>query len=116
MTTVGHPAYSALFEKLLADPEFSLLVEEVRGSKGVVVGSGLVGSSKALALAALQRAVDRPVVYVTLSASALENARRDIEYFYCALHGVTSCADAVLTLPDSEDDPFAGISPHAEVL
>ncbi len=52
----------------------------------------------------------------TSDNAAVESLRRDVEYFYCALHGVASASDDVLALPDSEADPYDGTSPHAEIL
>jgi transcription-repair coupling factor (superfamily II helicase) len=114
--TTSHPTYASVFDGLLELPEFAGLAAQVRAGRRVVVASGLVGGAKALAVAALQRATGRPVLYVTPQASVLESARRDVEYFYCALHGVDSCSDTVLALPESESDPYDGTSPHGEIL
>ncbi|HET9530758.1 MAG TPA: DEAD/DEAH box helicase, partial [Blastocatellia bacterium] len=39
-----------------------------------------------------------------------------LEFFYCALNGLDSCAAKVLAIPAVETDPYDGTSPHAEVL
>jgi transcription-repair coupling factor (superfamily II helicase) len=115
MTTVTS-AYGELLESVLSIPEAARLVAEIRAGRRVLVASGLVGGAKALAIAALQRATGRPVCVLTADAAALEGFRRDVEYFFCAVNGVDSCAETVLALPASEADPYDGTSPHAEIL
>ncbi len=115
MTAVT-PSYGALLERLLDLPETRKLVEAARAGRRVTVVSGLVGGAKALVIAALQRATNRPLFVVTPDAAALEAFRRDVEFFYCATNGVAACDTTVLALPASEADPYDGTSPHPEIL
>jgi transcription-repair coupling factor (superfamily II helicase) len=114
--SASHPVYASVFEGLFADAEFARLASEVRSGGRVVVASGLVGSARALALVALQQATGKPVLFLTGHLSTLEAARRDVEFFHCALTGGASASEAIVALPDSEADPFDGTSPHAEIL
>jgi transcription-repair coupling factor (superfamily II helicase) len=106
--------------------ELRRLAEEVRGGARVVSVSGLgSGAARALALACLQRETGRRLAIVVQSSRDLEAWERDL----CFWGEAAGCAgaeegagreargaDAVLTLPASESDPYAGSSPHAETL
>ena len=107
---------AAGFERLQADGQFQRLVAEVRAGHRLVHLSGLVGGAKALALVALQQATGRRLVVVSLKGRDLENLERDLRYFYCSANGRQECEREVYTLPASEADPYAGTSPHAEIL
>lgn len=78
--------------------------------------SGLAGSARALVLAALEKKLARRVIFVTRSNREVEEFQSDVEFFYCALNGVGTSDQSVLTIPAVEADPYDGTSPHAEVL
>ncbi|MEW6213043.1 MAG: transcription-repair coupling factor [Acidobacteriota bacterium] len=104
-----------IFHRLMESSEMKLLASLVTTHKRVVV-SGLSGSARALALAALEKKTSRRVVFVARSNSEVEEIHSDVEFFYCAMNGLDSCASEVVTLPALETDPYDGTSPHAEVL
>jgi len=97
--------------------EYARLLKEVRKGTRVISISGVVSASaRALTLAALQLNVHKSFALVTEANRDLETWERDMRFWYCALRGISECEDSVLTLPASEGDPYAGISPHAETL
>src|SRR5262249_14535724 len=108
--------FAELFGDLLASNELQDLVRLLRGGTRSIVLSGLAGSARALVLAALEKMTGRRFVYVTRSNRDVEGFQPDIELFYCAMNGVSSCDTAVLAIPATETDPYDGTSPHAEVL
>jgi transcription-repair coupling factor (superfamily II helicase) len=97
--------------------EFQRVSEEIRSGARVVSLSGMVAEpARALALAALQRETGKQFVIAVAAQRDLESWERNINFWYCAVRGVAECADAVVVLPASESDPYAGGSPHAETL
>ncbi len=97
--------------------EFQRVFEEIRRGARVVSISGLVANpARALALSALQRETRKRFAVVVPAQRDLEDWERDINFWYCALRGVSECEDAVAVLPASESDPYAGGSPHTETL
>jgi transcription-repair coupling factor (superfamily II helicase) len=108
--------YAEIFGPLLASGELERLASEIRDGRRTIVLSGLAGSARALVLAALQKKIDRRIVFVARSNKEVEEFQPDVEFFYCALNGVSSCETKVLTIPALETDPYDGTSPHAEVL
>ncbi|HEX5733709.1 MAG TPA: transcription-repair coupling factor [Blastocatellia bacterium] len=108
--------YVEIFGRLLASGELERLASEIKAGRRTIVLSGLAGSARALVLAALQKKIDRRIVFVARSNKEVEEFQPDVEFFYCALNGVNSCETEVLTIPALETDPYDGTSPHAEVL
>jgi transcription-repair coupling factor (superfamily II helicase) len=108
--------FAELFGPLFASDELNELAREIRAGRRSVVVSGLAGSARALALAALEKMIARRIIYVTRSNREVEEFQTDVEFFYCALNGLNSCEAAVLAIPATETDPYNGTSPHAEVL
>ena len=74
---------------------------------------GLGGSAKALFLAALWGSFKRPLIFVTTSESSAESLANDVAYFHAELNDRSR--DLVSNLPAWETDPYAGLSPHADV-
>jgi transcription-repair coupling factor (superfamily II helicase) len=107
--------YAEIFGRLLASGELERLASEIKSGRRAVVLSGLAGSARALVLSALQKKIDRRIVFVARSNKEVEEFQSDVEFFYCALNGVNSCETEVLTIPALETDPYDGTSPHAEV-
>jgi transcription-repair coupling factor (superfamily II helicase) len=108
--------YAEIFGQLLRSNELERLASEIKSGRRTVVLSGLAGSARALVLAALQKKINRRIVYVARSNKEVEEFQSDVEFFYCAFNGVNSCETEVLTVPALETDPYDGTSPHAEVL
>ena len=100
--------------------EVGRLVAEVRGGARVVSVSGLTQrSAGALVVAALQAETGARLSVVVQANRDLEAWERDLCFWRDALRGgaaARGAQDAVLTLPASESDPYAGSSPHAETL
>jgi transcription-repair coupling factor (superfamily II helicase) len=118
MTTKQPPDtyYTEIFGPLFRSEEFNRLAAELdRGLRAIII-SGLAGSARALVLTALEKRINRRIVFVTGSNREVEEFQPDVEFFYCALNGVDTCASSVLAIPALETDPYDGTSPHAEVL
>lgn len=109
-------AAAAAFRRAFETPEAALLFGHVRAGARVVVASGLIGPARALTIARLHQELSRPVLAVVPDLAALESIRRDLSFFVDALYGDGTAARSVLSLPDSEADPYDGTSPHAEIL
>jgi transcription-repair coupling factor (superfamily II helicase) len=116
-TTETTSTLQSTLQTILDSDEFRSVLDQIRRGARVVSISGLVAApGRALVLAALQRETAKQFALVVPAQRDLENWQRDIEFWYCALRGVTQCEDSVAILPASESDPYAGGSPHAETL
>lgn len=104
------------FQRFESDENFQRLVAEVRAGRRLVNVAGLVGGAKALMLASLQHVTGRRLAVVDLKSRDLEDLERDLRFFYGALNGRETVDSAVFTLPVSENDPYSGTSPHADIL
>ncbi len=97
--------------------EFKRTVAEInRGARVVSISSLVASSARALVLATLQRETRKTFVVVTQANRDLEPWEGDLRFWYCALAGKNRGENEVLTLPGSENDPYAGSSPHPETL
>ncbi|MDQ3684273.1 MAG: hypothetical protein M3430_01550, partial [Acidobacteriota bacterium] len=110
-----------VLRRVVESAEFARLAAEVRsGARGVSVSGLTSGSARALALAALQRETGKRLAVVLEANLDLEVWERDLSFWSAALRRSSDDDDAdegaVLTLPASEGDPYAGASPHAEIL
>ena len=108
--------YPEVFGTLFESNELGQLASEINAGRRMVVLSGLAGSARALFIAALQRKLDRRVIFVARSNREVEEFQSDIDFFYCAINGVGAGDQSVLAIPAIEADPYDGTSPHAEVL
>jgi transcription-repair coupling factor (superfamily II helicase) len=108
--------YSEIFGRLFESAEFEQLSSEITAGRRVVVVSGLAGSARALVVTALEKKLARRVIFVARSNREVEEFQPDVDFFYCAINGVRSSDQSVLTIPAVEADPYDGTSPHAEVL
>ncbi len=88
-------------------------LKSARPGESAVTVSGLGGSAKALFLAALWGSFKRPLIFVTTSESSAESLANDVAYFHAELNDRSR--DLVSNLPAWETDPYAGLSPHADV-
>ncbi len=115
-TTETNTTLQSTLNSVKTSAEFQRVLEDIKRGARVISISGLVaGPARALALAALQRETGKQFALVAPAQRDLENWERDIDFWYCALRGVTG-KDAVTVLPASESDPYAGGSPHTETL
>src|SRR5688572_8442106 len=97
--------------------EYQQLLLEVRANARIISISGLVaGSSRALIIAALQRDTGKTFAIVSQTTRDLEPWESDLRFWHGALAAKESSDAEILTLPASETDPYAGISPHAQTL
>ena len=104
-------------QRVTETDEYARLLNEIRRGARVISISGLVtGPARALALVALQLETNRCFAVVSEANRDLETWERDVRFWYRALRRRSECDESVLTLPASEGDPYAGISPHAETL
>ncbi len=98
-------------------PAYQKLLAELRANARVISVSGLVvGSARALAVAALQRETGKIFAIVAESTRDLEIWERNLQFWHAALSGKENAGDDILILPASESDPYAGTSPHAQTL
>jgi transcription-repair coupling factor (superfamily II helicase) len=107
--------------RVLEGAELRRLSDEVRaGARVISVGGLTSGAARALAVAALRRETGRRFAVVAQSSRDLEAWERDLCFWNDALRrgsdAATDESEAVLVLPASESDPYAGSSPHAETL
>ena len=116
-TVESVPILQSVLRRATESEEYLRLAAEIRRGARVVSLSGLIGEpARALILAALQREVGKCFAVVTQANRDLEVLERDVRFWYCALRGSSECGETVLLLPASEGDPYAGASPHAEIL
>jgi transcription-repair coupling factor (superfamily II helicase) len=116
-TTIQTHSLSRALDSVTETPDFKRALAEINRGARVVSLSGLVvGSARALTLAALQRETKKTFAVVTQSNRDLEPWEADLRFWYCALAQKKYCEKEVLILPSSESDPYAGSSPHPETL
>jgi transcription-repair coupling factor (superfamily II helicase) len=117
ITTERTSILKSTLQPVFDSVEFRSVLEQIRRGARVVSISGLVAApARALAIAGLQKETGKQVALVVPAQRDLEGWERDINFWYCVLHAVTHCENAVTVLPASESDPYAGGSPHAETL
>jgi transcription-repair coupling factor (superfamily II helicase) len=116
-TTQNTSVLQSTLSQAVESDEGRRVADEIKRGARVISISGLVaGPARALVLAALQRETGKQFAVVAQAQRDLEAWERDISFWYCALHGLDECDDAVAVLPAAESDPYAGASPHAETL
>src|SRR2546427_13060325 len=117
ITTETNSTLQGSLQSVIDSAECRRVLDQIRRGAGTVSISGLVaGPARALAVAILQRETGKQFAVVVPAQRDLEAWERDLTFWYCALHGITECEDAIAVLPASESDPYAGASPHAETL
>src|SRR5262245_47674491 len=86
--------------------------DALRGDTNVVV-SGLSGSARALFIAGLAQELRRPLIIVTAQDRGIETLATDVNYYHAELN--TNGANRVCPFPAWETDPYAGLTPHADI-
>src|SRR2546425_7524197 len=86
--------------------------EALRGEAEVIV-SGLSGSARALFIAGLWQSLRRTLIVVTPHDRGVETLATDIAYFHGEL--TANGANRVCPFPAWETDPYAGLTPHADI-
>src|SRR6267142_2387852 len=89
-----------------------IAADALRGDTEVTV-SGLSGSGRALFIAGLWQSLRRPLIVVTPQDRGVEALATDLSYFHSELN--SSAANRVCPFPAWETDPYAGLTPHADV-
>src|SRR5215212_5724187 len=111
------PVLQGALRRVVEGEEYRRLAAAVASGKRVVSVAGLTSApARALALAALQREAGRRFAVLVAANRDMEAWERDLSFWCAALGAGAGDCEAVLTLPASEGDPYAGASPHAETL
>ena len=93
--------------------DFRRIASDALRGKSEVVVSGLSGSGRALFIAGLWQSLRRPLVLITPHDRSVEALATDLSYFHSELNG--NAANRVCPFPAWETDPYAGLTPHADV-
>ncbi|MEA3011687.1 MAG: hypothetical protein QOD42_232 [Sphingomonadales bacterium] len=116
-TVKSSPVLRGVLRRVVEGAEFRRLASEVASGARVVSVAGLTSApARALALAALQRETARRFAVLVAANRDMETWERDLSFWCGALQTGAGDCEAVLALPASEGDPYAGASPHAETL
>src|SRR5688572_30538997 len=83
----------------------------LRGDSEISI-SGLSGTARALFIAGLWQSLRRPLIVITPHDRAVATLASDAAYFHGEL---TGSANRVCQFPAWETDPYAGLSPHADI-
>ena len=112
-----HSVLPNALRSVIDSTEFRSVIDQInRGARAISI-SGLVAEpARALVLAALQRETRKQFAIVMPAQRDLESWERDLNFWYCAVRGVSQSEQAITVLPASESDPYPGGSPHAETL
>jgi hypothetical protein len=102
--------HAQIFGRLFESSEFAQLESEIKAGRRTVVVSGLAGSARALVLTALEKKLGRRVIFVARSNREVEEFQPDVDFFFCALNGVSTSDQSVLAIPAVEADPYDGTS------
>jgi transcription-repair coupling factor (superfamily II helicase) len=111
-----------LFERATENEHFRRLLKEIERGERIISLAGLTsGAAKALVLSALQHETEKTFVVVAETNRELEAWNGDICFFsgqWSVVSGQSEekAKSEVLLLPNSDADPYAGVSPHAETL
>src|SRR5207247_3158062 len=90
-----------------------IAADALRSDTNVIV-SGLSGSARALFIAGLWQSLRRPLIVVTAQDLGVEPLATDVAYFHGELNA--NGANRVSRFPAWETDPYAGLTPHADIL
>ncbi len=102
-----------LFADVEALPAFTRVASHLRAHTGRIGVSGLTPSAKSLLLTLLQRAAERPLIFVVADNRAME----DYVPVFQAFHELTGGRDpdSIVSLPAYDVLPFQNLSPHPEI-
>ena len=73
----------------------------------------LSGSARALFIAGFWQTLRRPLIVVTPQDRGVETLATDISYFHGELNA--NADNRVVPFPAWETDPYAGLTPHADI-
>src|SRR5881397_492099 len=86
--------------------------EALRGETDIIV-SGLSSSARALFIAGLWQFLRRPLIVVTPQDRVVQALATDLAYFHGELNA--NGRERVSPFPAWETDPYAGLTPHADI-
>src|SRR5215469_2765345 len=107
------PFVRDLFADVEKLPSFARLASHLRDSTGRIRVSGLTPTAKALVLALLQHAAERPLILVVADNRLSEELVPVLQAF-CELSGAAD-PQSVVSLPTRDVLPFQNLSPHPEI-
>src|SRR5215469_6691098 len=107
------PFVRDLFADVEKLPSFARLASHLRDSRGRIRVSGLTPTAKALVLALLQHAAERPLILVVADNRLSEELVPVLQAF-CELSAATD-PQSVVSLPTRDVLPFQNLSPHPEI-
>ncbi len=106
----------SLFQPIFDHPSFQAIassLQEPTGARHPLTLAGLTRTAKALLIAGLAHALDKPLVVLTAERESSETLCQDVATF---LNWITPERDAgVFLLPGFDVSPYEGRSPHAEI-
>jgi transcription-repair coupling factor (superfamily II helicase) len=99
--------------------QFKKLVHAIESPQAVIAVSGLLaGGGKALVLAALAAATQKPIAYIA-TESELDSLADEVLFFYdhfCNPQSAIRNPQSVVSVPALDVDPYRGVSPHPATL
>jgi transcription-repair coupling factor (superfamily II helicase) len=107
------PFVRDLFADVEKLPAFSRVTSHLRANTGRIRVSGINSPAKALLIAKLQKALDRPLVVLVRNNEAADEFVPVIQAF-CELIG-GAAQESVVSLPARDVLPFQNLSPHPEI-
>ncbi len=107
------PFVRELFADVEALPAFTRVASHLRAHTGRIGVSGLTPSAKSLLLTLLQRAAERPLIFVVADNRAMEDYVPVLQAFHELTGGHDS--DSIVSLPAYDVLPFQNLSPHPEI-
>jgi len=102
-----------LFADVEALPAFTRVASHLRAHTGRIGVSGLTPSAKSLLLTLLQRAAERPLIFVVADNRAMEDYVPVLQAFHELIGGRDP--DSIVSLPAYDVLPFQNLSPHPEI-
>ncbi len=102
-----------LFADVEALPAFTRVASHLRAHTGRIGVSGLTPSAKSLLLTLLQRAADRPLIFVVADNRTMEDYVPVLQAFHELIGGRDP--DSIVSLPAYDVLPFQNLSPHPEI-
>src|SRR5437899_3728277 len=93
--------------------DFRRIASEALRVETDIIVSGLAGSARALFIAGLWQFLRRPLIVVTPQDRGVQALATDLACFHGELN--VNGAERVCPFPAWETDPYAGLTPHADI-
>src|SRR5438477_1835080 len=107
------PFVRDLFADVEKLPAFLRVTSHLRANAGRICVSGINSPAKALLIAKLQKALDRPLIVLVRNNEAADEFVPVVQAF-CELIGGAS-QESIVSLPARDVLPFQNLSPHPEI-